>query len=300
MKKALFLFICIIIFNSLYSQDLVILNSGTKTECQITGIDTSKVYFITYLDGYQIKRSVDKKEVKGLLFNNKFEVIETEKKTSSDDSKKTSVVKYKAENLNNDVKLDKAVVNFYFGGGVVFSTYKGEAMYLPLVTDKKEIEFFPAAVEFGVQNQIKNGLSLQCGLAFLAKGIKFGSYETRSYISYSTCYIESPISIKIEPSAFRKSKEYSFFLKGGFAPAFQVSSVIKIKLVNELTNESEKQKESISVFRKEDLNYLLGFGMEKKEMFGFELSYEAGMFNIGPESTAIYNRSLSLNLYLLF
>jgi len=310
MKKLLLITSLAFICSIISGQDRIIRNDGTKLDCRITGIDNSKVYCIVNIDGYNIKREIERKDIKGLLFEvdltdtNEEKVlskrISTTANAANESKKKENISSEREKKIKN--KPDDAFADnenhWFLTGGFTFSALKGDSEYLAEGFSRLPRPF-TINIGIGIYKNLKPGLTIQYGIVYMPKGMYFNNSENLEKIIYRINYLEIPVAIRISPESWQKSDSKSSYINGGFSLALNTSSTYKYKISNTgvYTSKKETDKGAFNGIKKADINYFIGYGI-KKNRCGFELNYEAGMLDIMDKdisAVTLYNRSLSFN-----
>jgi hypothetical protein len=309
MKKVLFLLTYVFICSTINGQDRIVRKNGITEDCHIIRIDSSKVCYNSNLDGYNIYREADKKDIKGILFGIEpsvtKKVIKEEKviKEPEKNEPQANVIIYKNhQKTENEFQVSEPGKYFVFG--TAFSLFKGDTK-LWFDGYERFIRPFSLDVGFGFNKALNKDLNLQYGIEYFQKGMRYFNNESYEKIILRINYLELPVSLKYSPESWQKPNMKSHYIKGGLAPALKITSNYKHKItrLDDYNYNDKSSKGEIPGVKSIDLNYFIAFGVNTGRNYNFEIKYEAGILDImDKNATAItlYNRSLSVNFVLTF
>jgi hypothetical protein len=298
----------------LHGQDRIICKDGRIVYCHIINVDSSTVYFVQKIEGYDINRTIDRNEVKDMAYKKKpaitlAPVTHETNNIVPDTTENRSTL----EGIARKLKLS----NFYIIGGAAISSFKGD--YEELSGYRYGDYYKSIRISFdigaGFNRTITRCWSFQYGLEYVSKGMLYarsysyyvGNKVWESY-TFIVDYIEVPLSFSFSPLSWQTSLKTYGYLRGGFSPAFLVRS--KYKCAYNFKDEfsvyvpvGQSEKGDFKNTNFIDICPFVAFGLRKWEHFGVEGKYELGILGVvnkKGEMRQVYNSTFSLNMEFYF
>lgn len=306
MKKvfilAAFLFIAAVAFG----QDQIISRGGEVINCKVIKTEGDLVYFDSEVDGAVIRRCIAKSEVHkvryGIGKEQKFAPMDTTKTEKPDTLYSEAANSLSAQDESKKVKER---YHFYIVCGFTLSSYRGSTELLGASEYfNKYYRFFPVTIGGGVSVAVSESVSLQAGVQYVPKGVRFQNnfaWKFGERRTYKTNYFETPVSIQFAPAELKKASGNSYYLKAGIAPSVLITSKIISKGDNYYGGSRDFEGN-----RKLDLCTILGMGYRIENNYMFEVSYEMGSIDLHNEDiyyhdlAHLYNRSILFTAKYLF
>jgi hypothetical protein len=323
MKKLFLIIPLLLITFVINGQDLIFCKNGKSINCSVTDADSSKIYFNTNLDGYVIKRSIARSEIKAVQFGNDSEIEPIRERQQAKEIQPAQEMQPAVEvkpvtdkERNTAGNYIKKETKTYFKLGFTLPGFKGNtrdfADYLAYSSGdafdfKRCPRLFPITFGAGIDVTLTSSLSFRGGLEFVPKGVKFlGDYNDddgnyKMYVTIKVNYIELPLSVKFSPVEWQWSDGTSYYLLGGLAPAYKVVSKLRYKISGGDSQENDSETNDFDGSGETDLCHFIGFGIEKGNSFALEFKYEQGLINVidaDDSGFVFYNNSLSFSFIL--
>jgi hypothetical protein len=286
----------------LYGQDQIISRKGVVINCKVIKTESNLVYFDSQIDGVVVRRCIAKSEISKIRYGIgnevKFANVDTMKTDLSDTvSTYSGVVQTQPESF-------KRKYNYYFVLGFALSSYRGSGLYASEELSRR-YRFFPVTVGAGVSASMSKFLSIRAGLEYVPKGERYQrqfAWKFGERVVYKTNYLELPVCLDFSPSELKRTTGDSFYLTGGIAPSFLLTS----KRIYE--DEDYKGTQDFKNTNRIDICTILGIGYKMNENFLFEFRYEGGSKNIYNNASSswydevyiLYNRSLCFTAKYMF
>jgi hypothetical protein len=218
-----------------------------------------------------------------------------------------------APTLNDTSRTDNKKINFSIFSGLSFTQFIGNSDdFAELLNNSTglqlEKKFRSFIFPFGLSLSLNatSWLTLKTAVMFAPKGIKYsdkietGGEEYMINLILKLNYIEIPFLLEVSTPVDRISR---FYLNGGIAPAFKVTSSIISKAWNinsypgqsDTQHQTEKWKEVNNI----DLGYIIGCGIKGQTTY-MGIQYGKGLKSVSTTGWDFKNQTITVLLGFYF